>query len=285
MGASPRPRRRNAFLLLCRDPVRHAAREAYGTPGMTQPAPQISVKFKGNLGKFALDVAFEAPLHGITALLGPSGSGKSTVLRCVSGLSRLSGELRLGEEVWQDLRGTFLWPHDRAIGYVFQEASLFPHLSVRKNLLYGHQRALKAGASEEIRLDDVVGLMGISNLLDRATAALSGGERQRVAIARALLAQPRLLLMDEPLSSLDRQNKEEILPYFEALHDTLSIPILYVSHDIADVERLADFLVLLEHGRVIASGPITEVLADGRLSIARAPEAAAIVEGFVKGFD
>src|SRR5262249_7898060 len=191
----------------------------------------------------------------------------------------------LGEEVWQDLRGTFLWPHDRAIGYVFQEASLFPHLSVRKNLLYGHQRALKAGASEEIRLDDVVGLMGISNLLDRATAALSGGERQRVAIARALLAQPRLLLMDEPLSALDRQNKEEILPYFEALHDTLSIPILYVSHDIADVERLADFLVLLEHGRVVASGPIGEVLADIRLPIARAPHAATIVEGFVKGFD
>jgi molybdate transport system ATP-binding protein len=252
---------------------------------MMQQALKISVKFKGSLGKFKMDVAFGAPLHGITALLGPSGSGKTTVLRCVSGLSRLSGELIVGGEVWQDQRGTFLRPHERPIGYVFQEASLFPHLSVRKNLLYGHERALKTGASEEIRFDDVVDLMGIRNLLDRATTALSGGERQRVAIGRALLAQPRLLLMDEPLSALDRQNKEEILPYFEALHDTLSIPILYVSHDIAEVERLADFLVLLEHGRVLAAGRTTEILADGRLQIARAPAAAAILEAFVKGFD
>jgi len=232
-----------------------------------------------------MDIAFEAPLRGITAVFGPSGSGKTTVLRFVSGLSRLSGELKIGDEVWQDQRGTFLKPHERPIGYVFQEASLFPHLSVRKNLLYGHERALKAGVSEEIQFDAVVSLMGISNLLDRATTSLSGGERQRVAIGRALLAQPRVLLMDEPLSALDRQNKEEILPYFESLHGTLAIPILYVSHDIAEVERLADFLVLLEQGRVLTSGPIGEVLADIRLPIARAPYAATIVEGFVKDFD
>ena len=149
---------------------------------------------------------------------------------------------------------------------------------MRKNLLYGRHRALKAGAPEEIRFDDVVGLMGIGHLLDRATAALSGGERQRVAIGRALLAQPRLLLMDEPLSALDRSNKEEILPYFEALHETLALPILYVSHDISEVERLADVLVLLDQGKVIASGPLADVLADGRLPIARSPEAATVVE-------
>jgi molybdate transport system ATP-binding protein len=245
----------------------------------------INARFKGTLGKFNLDVAFEAPMHGITALFGPSGSGKTTILRCVSGLNRLPGQLSVGGEVWQDEKGTFLELHHRPIGYVFQEASLFPHLSVRKNLLYGHQRALKAGTSEEIRFDDVVALMGISHLLDRATSALSGGERQRAAIGRALLAQPRLFLMDEPLSGLDRQNKEEILPYFEALHERLSIPILYVSHDIREVERLADIVIVLEAGRVVASGTLAEVLADGRLPLARSSEAASVVEAVVKAFD
>ena len=130
------------------------------------------------------------------------------------------GWLEVGDEIWQDPSGTFLPPYSRSIGYIFQEPSLFPHLSVSRNLLYGSDRAVKAGLSGEIRLEDVVGLMGISNLLDRATADLSGGERQRVAIGRALLAQPRLLLMDEPLSALDRNTKEEILPYFEALHES-----------------------------------------------------------------
>jgi molybdate transport system ATP-binding protein len=245
----------------------------------------ISVRFKGALGNFELDVSFEAPMHGITALLGPSGSGKTTVLRCVSGLHRLPGQLVVGGEVWQDANRTFRQPHDRPIGYVFQEPSLFPHLSVRRNLLYGRQRALSAGARDEIRFDDVVGLMGISKLLDRATAALSGGERQRVAIGRALLAQPRLLLMDEPLAALDRQNKEEILPYFEALHETLSIPIIYVSHDISEVERLADMLLLMDHGHIVAFGPLADVLADGRLPIARSPQVATVIEASVKAFD
>jgi len=245
----------------------------------------ISVRFRGVLGKFEPDVGFEVPMHGITALFGPSGSGKTTVLRCVSGLARLPGQIVVGGEVWQDGNLVFREPYRRPIGYVFQEPSLFPHLSVRKNLVYGRHHALKAGAPEEIRFDDVVGLMGIGHLLDRATAALSGGERQRVAIGRALLAQPRLLLMDEPLSALDRSNKEEILPYFEALHETLALPILYVSHDISEVERLADTLVLLEQGKVIASGPLADVLADGRLPIARSPEAATVVEASVTGFD
>src|SRR5262249_10446249 len=157
---------------------------------------------------------------------------------------------------------TCLSPHERPIGYVFQEASLFAHLSVRGNLRYGLRRALKKGEAESFRFDDVVRLLGIKHLLDRATSALSGGERQRVALGRALLAQPRLFLMDEPLSALDRMTKEEILPYFEMLRTSLSIPVLYVSHDISEIERLADHMVLLESGRTLAVGPLSELLAD-----------------------
>src|SRR5262245_1756763 len=251
---------------------------------MISRAPLINIRFEGTLGKFQLNVVVDVPMHGITALFGPSGSGKTTVLRCIAGLTRLPGQLIVGSQVWQS-ETVFLPPHHRPIGYVFQEASLFAHLSVRENLTYGRDRALKSGASEEIRFDDVIGLMDLGRLLDRTTAVLSGGERQRVAIGRALLSQPRLLLMDEPLSALDRRSKEEILPYFEALHDTLSIPILYVSHDISEVERLADVLVLLDHGSVVASGPIADVLAEGSLSIASTPEAATVVEGVVKAFD
>jgi molybdate transport system ATP-binding protein len=252
---------------------------------MKAPDSVIKVRFHGMLGKFALDVAFEAPMHGITALFGPSASGKTTILRCVSGLDRLPGQLTVGGEVWQDGSHVFREPYQRPIGYVFQEPSLFPHLSVQKNLLYGRSRALKAGASEEIRFADVVGLMGIGRLLDRTTAALSGGERQRVAIGRALLSQPRLLLMDEPLAALDQKNKQEILPFFEALHDTLSIPILYVSHDLSEVERLADTLVLLDEGRVVAAGPLTELFADARLPITYRSDAATVLEASIKAYD
>ena len=251
---------------------------------MTSHTPTIRVRFKGAVGQFELDAAFEAPMRGITALFGPSASGKTTILRCIAGLTRLPGELTVGDQVWQT-KTSFIAPHQRSIGYVFQEASLFAHLSVRDNLVYGRQRALKAGAADEIGFDDVVGLMNLGPLLERATSALSGGERQRVAIGRALLTQPRLLLMDEPLSSLDRKNKDDILPYFEALHETLSMPILYVSHDIAEVERLADVLILLERGRVVASGPIADVLAEGSLSIATGPDAATVIEAIVKTFD
>jgi molybdate transport system ATP-binding protein len=252
---------------------------------MTSRDALIDVRFAGAIGKFNLDVAFQAPMRGITALFGPSGSGKTTVLRCVSGLDRLPGQLTVGGEVWQDGSRIFREPYDRPVGYVFQEPSLFSHLSVQKNLLYGFRRASKSDASPGIRFDDVVGLMGIGHLLDRTTAALSGGERQRVAIGRALLSQPRLLLMDEPLSSLDQQSKDEILPYFETLHDGLSIPILYVSHDVLEVERLADTLVLLDKGRVIASGRLAELLSDTRLPIARRSDAATVIEASVKAFD
>jgi molybdate transport system ATP-binding protein len=246
----------------------------------------LSAHFAGAVGAFTLDAAFDAPGRGITALFGPSGCGKTTVLRCVAGLQRLPGRCAVAGETWQDdIQGVFRAPHERPVGYVFQEASLFAHLSVRDNLTFGHKRALRAGGREDIRFDDVVTLLGIGPLLERAPANLSGGERQRVAVGRALLSQPRLLLMDEPLSALDAFTKAEILPYFEALHANLSMPILYVSHDIAEVERLADTLVLLERGRVIASGPLAELEANPELPLLRAPEAAVTLDGTVDSID
>jgi molybdate transport system ATP-binding protein len=235
--------------------------------------PGITARFQGALGDFTLDVAFAAPARGLTALFGPSGCGKTTVLRAVAGLTRFAeGNLFVGGEVWQ-AGATFIPPHRRPIGYVFQEASLFPHLSVRGNLDYGRRRALRGGAREAIRFDDVVDLLGLAQLLGRAPDTLSGGERQRVAMGRALLAQPRLLLMDEPLSALDRFAKEAILPYLERLRDSLAMPILYVSHDISEVERLADRLVLMRAGGVVAAGPLAELQARPDLPLARLPEA------------
>ena len=245
----------------------------------------IAARFRGALGAFRLDVAFTAPGRGVTALFGPSGCGKTTVLRAAAGLHRFAdGALTVEGAVWQDARA-FLPPHRRPVGYVFQEASLFPHLRVRDNLDYGRRRALKAGAREEIRFDDVVELLGLAPLLARAPGRLSGGERQRVALGRALLSQPRLLLMDEPLSALDRFAREEILPYFERLRARLGVPTLYVTHDFAEVERLADTVVLLEAGRVVASGPLAEVQTRADLPLARLPEAAVTLEAEVTGRD
>jgi molybdate transport system ATP-binding protein len=253
---------------------------------MSEREGLIRAAFAGTLGRFTLDVAFAAPMRGITALFGPSGCGKTTILRCMAGLQPLSGALAVGDEVWQDAEtGIFRQPHQRPIGYVFQEPSLFPHLSVRKNLLYGASRAARNGTAQRIDADEIIDLLGLAPLLARAPAALSGGERQRVAVGRALLSQPRLLLMDEPLSALDRMTKEEILPVFEALHAHLSIPILYVSHDMAEVERLADRLILIDRGKVLASGPLPELQADPALPLLRAPEAAVTLEARVAALD
>lgn len=220
----------------------------------------IAAAFAGRLGAFALNVAFEAPARGITALFGPSGCGKTTLLRCTAGLTRLPGRLTVDGEVWQDEdAGIFKKPHQRAIGYVFQEASLFPHLSVRKNLLYGAKRARDDGPVV-VSFDDVVAILGLGPLLERGPRDLSGGERQRVAVGRALLSRPRLLLMDEPLASLDSGSKEEILPYLETLHQNLATPILYVSHDIGEVARLADRMVVLAEGRKVGEGPVESTL-------------------------
>lgn len=247
-------------------------------------ADNIEVSFSGRLGGFDLNVEFIAPGRGITALFGPSGCGKTSVLRCIAGLQRLNGICRVGGDTWQDER-TFLPPHRRPVGYVFQEASLFPHLSVRANLLYSSRGKVPANGPRVIGFDEVAGLLGLSPLMERAPQNLSGGERQRVAIGRALLSQPQLLLMDEPLSALDRQTRDEILPFLERLHETLAIPVLYVTHDIAEVERLADHLVLLRAGKVVASGPLGALQSDINLPLALQREAAVSLEAIVAGFD
>lgn len=246
----------------------------------------IDAAFRGTVGGFALDAAFTVPAKGVTGLFGPSGGGKTTILRCVAGLARLSGRLAVNGEIWQDDdAGVFIKPHRRPIGYVFQEANLFPHLSVRENLLYGAKRASKSGAPAYFNFDDVVALLGLAALVGRAPAALSGGERQRVAVGRALMSQPRLLLLDEPLSALDRQSKDEILPYLESLHDALSIPSFYVSHDMSELERLADTLVLLDRGRVVARGPLAALQADPALPLMGAPEASVTLAGRIRHVD
>jgi len=210
--------------------------------------PGVEGRFVGPLGGFRLDADFTLASSGITALSGPSGSGKTSLLRCIAGLARLPGQLHVGGEVWQDDR-TFVPPHRRPVGVVFQEASLLAHLSVRGNLMYGARRT---PARAQVGLDDTVALLGLAPLLDRAPGNLSGGERQRVALGRALLSQPRLLLMDEPLSSLDAGSKAEILPYLERLHRGLAIPALYISHDAGEIARLADRVIYMRGGRIVA---------------------------------
>ena len=213
---------------------------------------RINAAFRGRLGNFTLDAAFSVPAAGVTAIFGPSGCGKTTVARCIAGLQRMAdGFCAVDGEAWQD-RQSFRPVRRRPIGYVFQEASLFPHLSVRRNLLFGAPKA--AGA--QIAFDEVVELLGLATLLDRSPYRLSGGERQRVAIGRALLSQPKLLLMDEPLAALDHTTRNEILPFLERVHDRLSLPVFYISHDMTEIERFADHLVLMERGRVIDAGPL-----------------------------
>ena len=227
---------------------------------MTSPR-EIHVEFLNTLGKFTLDAVFTAPATGITMLFGPSGCGKTTVLRCIAGLNHIKdGLCDIAGEIWQDRNGMFVPTHKRALGYVFQEANLFPHLSVRKNLLFGAPETKQGGPT--IDFDEVVDLLGIRALLDRSPRNLSGGERQRVGIGRALLTQPKVLLMDEPLSALDRRTKGEILPFIEKLRDHFALPIFYVTHDMSEVERLADQIVLLDMGRVVAVGPLAELQAD-----------------------
>jgi molybdate transport system ATP-binding protein len=247
-------------------------------------AAAIRVAFRGTLGAFSLDAAFQAPGRGVTALFGPSGCGKTTVLRCIAGLTRLDGVCDVAGEVWQD-EARFRPTHRREIGYVFQEASLFAHLSVRKNLLYGTSRDGRPAGPAGISLDEAIDLLGLDGLLDRAPHNLSGGERQRVALGRALLSQPKLLLMDEPLSALDRLTKDEILPFLERLHERLSLPIFYVSHDMAEVERLADFLVLMGAGKVLAAGPLAELQSDPSLPLARTRDAAVSLAATVESYD
>lgn len=243
----------------------------------------IEIRLDLRRGDFHLRANLALPGRGVTALFGSSGSGKTTLLRAVAGLERAPGAtIRINGEVWQD--GNFFKPvHERALGYVFQEASLFAHLSVLGNLEYGHKRI--PASARRIRLDQAVDLLGIAHLMARRADSLSGGERQRVAIARALLTSPKLLLMDEPLAALDRQRKAEILPYLERLHDELDMPVLYVSHAPEEVARLADHLVLIEEGRIAASGPLSETLARLDLPTGFQHDAGVVIEAEVAGHD
>ena len=242
---------------------------------------EIRAKFRVDRGEFVLDVDLALPGRGVSALFGHSGSGKTTCLRAMAGLERAPrGYFALGDEVWQDeARGLFVPPHQRALGVVFQEASLFAHLSVRRNMEYGQKRAAQRAGQRA--LPEVAELLGIAQLLERSPGQLSGGERQRVAIARALLAAPEILLMDEPLAALDWKRKLEILPYLERLHSELSIPVIYVSHSPDEVARLADHLVLLDQGSVVASGALNQVLSRIDLPSSFADDAGVVIEARV----
>lgn len=250
---------------------------------------EIRARFRLERGEFTLDVDLTLPGRGVSALCGPSGSGKTTCLRAMAGLERAPrGHFTIGQEgcqeVWQDeAQGLFVPPHRRALGVVFQEASLFAHLSVRRNIEFGQRRVAPRRSDGERRnaVAEVAELLGIAALLERSPGQLSGGERQRVAIARALLASPRILLMDEPLAALDVRRKLEILPYLERLHGELSIPIVYVSHSPDEVARLADHLVLLERGAVVASGPLNAVLSRTDLPSAFGDDAGVVIEARV----
>lgn len=208
---------------------------------------------------FRLDVSFEIPDKGITVLFGPSGCGKTTVLRCTAGLERAGGRVVVADRVWQDdARNIFVPAWERRLGYVFQEASLFEHLNVEGNLHFGLRHKDARGGLA--RFSEAVELLGIGHLLRRRVQLLSGGERQRVAIARALLMTPDLILMDEPLAALDWNRKQEILPWLERLRDELSVPMLYVTHSADEMARLADQVICFENGRIVAEGPLEEVL-------------------------
>jgi len=236
-------------------------------------------------GSFTLDVDLQLPGRGVTALFGPSGCGKTTCLRAIAGLARAEpGRVVVNGEVWQD-DGQRIWrpTHQRALGYVFQEASLFEHLSVRGNIDYGRKRTPRERPT--VALDQAVDLLGIAHLMDRRPHALSGGERQRVAMARSLATGPRVLLMDEPLAALDGERKAEVLPYLERLHQALDIPVLYVSHAIDEVARLAAHMVLMQDGRVLASGRTEDMLVRLDLPLAHGDAAASVVEGTVLRHD
>ncbi|KRE05971.1 molybdenum ABC transporter ATP-binding protein [Bosea sp. Root381] len=249
-------------------------------------SPVLDIAVRHRLGSFQLNAELRSDGR-LTALFGASGSGKTSLVNVIGGLVRpQAGHVRLdGEALVDTERGIFLPKHRRRIGYVFQEARLFPHLSVRQNLLFGHWFS-KASDSNGVELSAVLELLGIGHLLARRPGALSGGEKQRVAIGRALLANPRLLLMDEPLSSLDEARKTEILPFIERLRDESRIPIVYVSHSITEVARLATTVALMDGGTVKNCGPTSEILS--RLDLAAlpgAPESSSLIEAEVVSFD
>lgn len=251
---------------------------------MTEPQRGLDAQLAWRRGALALDVALQLPARGITALFGPSGAGKTSCLRAIAGLERgAAGRVSFGDAVWQDdVHRVFVAPHRRRLGYVFQEASLFSHRSVAGNLDYGFRRA---GRPTHLDREGLIDQFGVRPLLQRRVDGLSGGERQRVAIVRALLADPQLLLFDEPLSALDALARSELLGYLERLHATLAVPMVYVSHNIDEVARLADHLVLMDAGHVVAQGALQDTLTRLDLPPALAEAVGAVIEGTVVGYD
>ena len=240
----------------------------------------IECEIKIHLESFILDANFSIPDRGITVVFGPSGSGKTTLLRAIAGLETSDdGFLKIGDSVWQEGEN-FLATHKRQIGYVFQDASLFDHLDVKGNLNFVIKRAV--GLKEDF-IESIHNLLEIKSLLNRTTTQLSGGERQRVAIARALLTNPKILLLDEPLSALDMKRKNEILPYLDSIHNDLEIPILYVTHSQSEMSRLADHLLLIEDGHIIGSGPVNDMLTRFDMPLSHGAEAVSIIEAKVVG--
>ncbi|MCC5795334.1 MAG: molybdenum ABC transporter ATP-binding protein [Chromatiales bacterium] len=245
----------------------------------------MSVVFRLRLTRpgFTLDAAAELPGLGITAVFGRSGCGKTTLLRCLAGLEPAAeGEVIVAGETWQSADSR-LPAHQRSVGYVFQDGRLFPHLDVRGNLNFGYRRA--APARVRLRPDDVIGLLGLAPLMDRRVAGLSGGERQRVAIGRALLTSPDLLLLDEPLAALDAISKAEILPWLERLHAELRLPVLLVTHARDEVARLADHLLLLDNGSLLAEGPPAQLFTRADLALSATDDAAALLDAEVSAYD
>lgn len=246
----------------------------------------LSVSVEKRRGEFRLRAAFDAPTPGIVALFGRSGCGKTSLVNVIAGLlAPDTGRVQLGDAVLVDTaRAISVPPERRRIGYVFQDARLFPHFDVLGNLRYGERRAPRDG--HLIALDEVVALLGLEPLLGRRPHELSGGEKQRVALGRALLAQPRLLLLDEPLASLDAARREDVLPYLEALRDRLAIPMVYVSHQFDEVLRLATHVVLLDDGAVVAAGGAAAVALRPELRAIVGPDnVGAVLEGTVTGVD
>lgn len=240
----------------------------------------IQVALKLARAEFLLDLNLRLPGKGVTALFGRSGSGKTTILRSIAGLETLdNATIIVNGKTWQ-CQETYLPTHQRPIGYVFQEPNLFPHLDVNENLLFSYNRVDKA--ERYVSFEATVKSLGLTNITHCYPHQLSGGQKQRVAIARTLLTSPRLLLMDEPMASLDLASKAEILPYIETLQSTLNIPIIYVSHAIEEVSRLADHIVLLDSGKILAQGSTQDMLTRTDLYLARDDNAAAVVHCVVK---
>lgn len=242
----------------------------------------ICIALKTTTGPLDFNIDLALPASGVTSLFGPSGAGKTTLLRVIAGLEHISGaQVSFGDTVWQDDL-TFVPAHRRGVGYVFQEASLFAHLDVMGNIEYAMSRAQNKPG---VDLSQTIELLGLSTLLQRDTQALSGGERQRVAIARALAANPTMLLLDEPLSGVDQDHRDEILPFIERLHDYLKLPVLYVSHSTDEVARIADSVVLMQAGQILGFGPLSTMLTRLDLPLAARADAEAVIRAVAVEYD